>query len=68
MSLKVATFQLMFWGFKTRNKSFLLLVILMLLRFGLLEVVGMVALLLLQEALVEISQNVTSSFTTSCDL
>ncbi len=42
-------FQLMFWGFEMRKKSFLLIVILLLLGFGLLEVVEVVALLLLQE-------------------
>jgi hypothetical protein len=39
----------MLWGFEMKKKSFLLLVILLLLRFRHLEVVGVVALLLLQE-------------------
>jgi hypothetical protein len=37
----------MFWGFEMSKKSFLLFAILLLLGFGLLDVVGMVALLLL---------------------
>jgi len=42
-------FQLMFWGFETRKKSFFLLATLLLLGFRLLEVVGMVVVLLLHK-------------------